>query len=218
VWAEDPARAHLRLRRRIVSRGPDDAVARARVVVAAKAWTAGVVPGGHGDVGALVDVTGAAATAWETAVAAVTFDPGGAPWEAAWRAAGEGRRSDRVATSDRPVGAVLVVGGRPVAAARAASGVNRLLHAEQCLLAGWHAAGHRGLPAGAEVFVTLQCCRMCAAALVGAARGALSVRFAVPDPGRLARDTALAARGWERHDAGGQAGEDAVVEALRERL
>lgn len=99
----------------------------------------------------------------------------------------------------RPVQAWLVdPAGRVLEHADNRNGRHRTEHAELRLVQRWW-AGHRApLPAGCEVWVSLQPCRMCAAALVGmAAPGrALRVVYGRADPGRFAKNTALETRGW----------------------
>jgi tRNA(Arg) A34 adenosine deaminase TadA len=105
--------------------------------------------------------------------------------------AGEDRRW---AERDRPVVAVLAGPDRRIRwAARNAGGSNRVLHAECALVLGLDAP----LEAGSTVLVSLQPCRMCAALLAARAEGPIAVRWLEPDPGRLARDTALQRLGWE---------------------
>lgn len=91
---------------------------------------------------------------------------------------------------DRPVGAVLVgPDGRLLAGARNRAGEHPALHAELALLQAYDAP----IPEGCTLLVSLQCCRMCAALLVDAAPD-LDVAWLEPDPGRFARNTALASR------------------------
>ena len=97
-----------------------------------------------------------------------------------------------LAARDRPVVAILVHEDRIVWAAHNAGGANRVLHAECALV-----LGCGSLPAGATLLVSLQPCRMCAALIVARAEGPVAVRWAEPDPGPLARDTATQRLGWE---------------------
>ena len=73
------------------------------------------------------------------------------------------------------------------------AGENRSLHAEVNLVQRWWAREGRPIPADAQVFVTQQSCRMCAAILVTAcaAPETLRVYYRDPDPGRFAQSTEL---------------------------
>ena len=90
---------------------------------------------------------------------------------------------------------------------------NAMLHAEFNLLMPWlmrvdgdgdgDGEAAKSLPPGARLFVSLQCCAMCAALVCAAsdARGGevlTDVVYGEEDPGALARDTELRRRGWER--------------------
>jgi tRNA(Arg) A34 adenosine deaminase TadA len=188
VWAEDPARAHLRLRSRIrltSAAAPFDPDVAA---VAARRWA--VVDGAPGasppvrwlspppePAASLATPPGSRSLqgwlAWAGSVAPLAAPPA------------------RRATADRPVVAVAVgPDGRALAAARNAAGRDRTAHAEVSLLRGLSGA----LPPGSALVTTLQCCRMCAALWAACAPPDLSVGYGEADPGRFARGTRLADR------------------------
>ena len=101
----------------------------------------------------------------------------------------------------RPVGAWLVdAQGMPILAARNTSGRDRTRHAELELLLAWYARERGPLPEGAQIWTSLQSCRMCAAAIVHATDAAtpITVRYLHEDSGRLSSDTELQRRGWEQ--------------------
>ena len=195
VWQRWPDRAHAILRRRVFVDG-DRAVDAAATPVVAKKRS--VVAGqGRADV---VDL-GPASEAARARLAPLEL-AGGSLDEVARRCreqAGHLGSGARLALSDRPVVAALVVEGEVVLAARNQAGRNRCLHAETALVQLWWVR-HGALPAGAGIATSLQPCRMCAAVLLAAASTPerLSVVYAQPDPGRFARGTVLAARGLER--------------------
>lgn len=198
IWELDPRLAHLALRRRIRTTDPVTPADRAICDVAAKRVCR--VDGAPGNPLTSVDLGPYAARARERAAAAsisvgarfVPPDP--AAWVASLVPAGDDLP---LARRDRPVVAVLAgPDGTILHAARNAGGANRTLHAEVCLV-----QGHGALPAGATVYTSLQPCRMCAAILVDAAKGPISVRYLEPDPGRLATRTALQDRHWEQRMA-----------------
>jgi tRNA(Arg) A34 adenosine deaminase TadA len=207
VWQARRDRAHALLRSRILSTGPVHGLDRAAVKVAAKK-VAAVTPAEQGDApGAMaIDLGPAAARARalareEGAVEAPDTRGWSAEDRAAWvlQAAAGLAPSGPLKTRDRAVVAALFgPDGAALAAARNTSGDNRLLHAEVNLAQGWFHRTGRGLPDGAQLIVSLQCCRMCAAMLVGCAEGALDVVFCEADPGRFARFTALQRLGLER--------------------
>lgn len=192
-----PGRAHAALRQRIRTTSTPTGLDRDVVAVAAKRVAA--VSPAEGMAPDVEDLAPWRVRAQERARAAA-FDPGVARAPADGRAfvealvpAGDDRP---LAERDRPVVAVLVgADGRIRWAARNAGGRNRALHAEVCLVLG-HVEAHGPLPVGSTLLVSLEPCRMCAALIVAHAAGPLAVRFTTPDPGPLARDTALGAAGW----------------------
>ncbi|MEQ1566165.1 MAG: Bd3614 family nucleic acid deaminase [Myxococcota bacterium] len=193
VWEAYPGRAHEVLRRRIRRTSPLTELDRAAAAVVGKRVSE--VPPQVGPPPALVDLGAAWARGQQRAVASA-FDPG--PRLGSDRAWVEGAVPSpaalRRAQRDRPVAAILLGPGGAVSwAARNAGGHNRALHAEACVVLG---VGR--IPAGSTLLVSLEPCRMCAALVVAAADGPVDVGFATPDPGPLARDTALGARGWLR--------------------
>ena len=102
---------------------------------------------------------------------------------------------------DRPVGALLVSpDGEPLMAARNAGALSRALHAEVNLAQCWHRASGRPIPRGARIYVTLKCCRMCAALIWQCAEDvrALEVYYGEDDPGPNARATALDRGNFDR--------------------
>ncbi len=100
----------------------------------------------------------------------------------------------------RRVLALLVERGRVTWAAANDNGTCKIHHAEVLLVQSHWRAHRRPLPAGAEVWVSRRCCRMCAAVLFASAAvpAALVVRYLEDDPGRYAQNTVLQARGQER--------------------
>ncbi len=202
IWEHLPGRAHAALRSRLRVVGEPDGFDRAVAAVVGKR-VVGVAPGA-GAAPPWVDLGAAWQRAqWRVAAAARPGEGRVPDAVAAWLraqipAAAPGRWVDR----DRPVVAVLAdAEGRVLRSAVNVGGANRTLHAELCLV-----QAHGALPAGATVYTSLQPCRLCAAALVDAATGALAVRYLVPDPGRLATRTALQDRGWEQPVAADLAG------------
>lgn len=172
------------------------------VKLAGRRWTHGVVETGGGHALRCTDVGPAARAAQRRMHDRVvrpplTADPMSVAADMADRATAANHTVPRH-RADRPVGAALHVEGQgTLMAARNHNGRNRVHHAEFCLASAWWAEHRCPLPAGTTIFVTLQPCRMCAAALVAIAPvGGIVVRFRDVDPGRLARCTALDARGW----------------------
>ena len=105
-----------------------------------------------------------------------------------------------LALRDRAVAALLVDdAGRVLCAARNTNGTNRTLHAEVNLLQRWWARHRSPVPAGTRVVTSLQPCRFCAELILKCAPQLTEVLYARPDPGRLARGTALERRGLIRH-------------------
>ncbi|MEQ1502737.1 MAG: Bd3614 family nucleic acid deaminase [Myxococcota bacterium] len=174
-----PGRAHAVLRQRIRTTAPIAPLDRAVVEVAAKRLS---VVDPHG-----TDGDGHGAGHGHPALRGRLEDLG--PWVLTARAHAGRAHRDVAATLRAP-------DGRTATAANTAA-TNRTLHAELNLVQAWVAA-HGPIPAGATVETALQPCRMCAALLVRAAEGRIDVVYATPDPGRLARGTALQALGWER--------------------
>jgi tRNA(Arg) A34 adenosine deaminase TadA len=187
-----PGRVHEVLRERIRVARPVTETDRAVVAVAAKRVVS--VPPLRGDAGGAPfrDLAPELALARDHA-ARSSIDAGselpaelGAFLAALVPEGGEGPRRGR----DRPVVAVLAQGSRIVRAARNSGGSSRVHHAEINLV-----VGGEPFPPDATVLVSLQCCRMCAAVLLDA--GVRAVRYLEPDPGRLARRTALQASARE---------------------
>ena len=114
------------------------------------------------------------------------------------RAAASARRVGPRRERDRRVGAALAIGDRVRATAVNRNATHRCEHAEWRLVHGWTERTGSGLPTGARIGVTLQCCRMCAALIAAAADGPVEVVYAEEDRGRLARGTVLQQLGWER--------------------
>jgi len=182
IYALDPRSAHFRVRRRVLIDRPETPLDRATCqVVGKKLAQVAPLPGSE----AIIDLTDQVPTA------PVAPLPSGPPWMQAARdlaPVGEGKKAVR----DRAIGAVLVHDGAAIAAARNRAGLNRVFHAEVCLVQNtWP------VPAGSTLYVGLQCCRMCAALIV-AASTETAVVYDQADPGRLAQGTALQALGWER--------------------
>lgn len=100
---------------------------------------------------------------------------------------------------DRAVGAVLTdAEDRPILGATNRNALNRTLHAEVNLLQGYWDRFQTPLPEGARIYVTLQCCRMCAALIHSCAGNQIAVFYGEKDPGPMARNTALQLAGLER--------------------
>lgn len=200
VYAVAGRWAHRVLRRRIYTGEAEHAVDRAVVQVAARRLSSGL-GAAAGPVGRVwIDVgRGAGWLRRRSAVRTVATGSAGSDEALVRRAAEVGGQAGGIAWGrHRAVGAVLAVDGRIVAAAANRNGVHKCEHAELRLVQGWTERERRGLPEGARLAVSLQCCRMCAAVIVGAAEGRVEVLFAEVDPGRLAMGTALQAVGWER--------------------
>jgi tRNA(Arg) A34 adenosine deaminase TadA len=206
VWAAHPERAHLLLRRPIFTTLPDGPFLRGLTRVCARRLRAGLSADA-------LEALVAAAPARRRLLAPppppppwTPADPpappaadrdGLAAWLRALAPAGDGPLRHR----DRPVAAALLDGdGRVAWAARNTGGRDRSRHAELNLIQSW--AGP--LPAGARVLVGLQPCRMCAGLL--AERGLREVRWLDPDPGPLARGTALDSGSPERAGLDGPPG------------
>jgi len=106
--------------------------------------------------------------------------------------------------SDRPVAALLVDReGRLIGAAVNSNAQNRTRHAEMNLIQGLlgdKPAGTKILPRGSRIYVTLKCCKMCAALIWCAAENASEIRvlYAQDDPGPNARSTVLTPFSLER--------------------
>jgi tRNA(Arg) A34 adenosine deaminase TadA len=119
------------------------------------------------------------------------------PMAAAFQIATEIPRQENLYQSDRKVAAVLLsIDGDFIAASKNANAVNRTRHAELNLVQGLAAAG-KVLPRGARLYVTLKCCKMCAAAIWCGAEDIQSVRviYGEDDPGPNARDSILLRNG-----------------------
>jgi hypothetical protein len=70
---------------------------------------------------------------------------------------------------------------------------DRTRHAEVNLLQNWWLRERRPIPSGTELYVTLRCCRMCAAAIWESCEDpwSLKVLWLMNDPGPLAQETVL---------------------------
>lgn len=139
----------------------------------------------------------------------------GEPLELAERLAGLTRRTGPRWRQDRAVGAVLVLPDGAVGAwARNTGGRSRVRHAELELVRRWTAARGR-LPPGSKVVVSLQPCRMCAAAIVAASEGEAGVEviYGAPDPGKHAAHTWLDELGLLSCEAGARPHLGAVAAA-----
>lgn len=102
--------------------------------------------------------------------------------------------ADRRHASARQIAALLIAAsGEPLAWAVNASGANKTFHAEVNLVQHYCRMQGGGLPRGAFVLTTLQSCKMCAGMIWHSAEEPSSLRvvYAEPDPGPLARQTAL---------------------------
>ena len=96
--------------------------------------------------------------------------------------------------SDRKIAAVLLdSNSKFIAAAKNANARNRTRHAEINLLQGLAHERKSKLPAGARLFVTLKCCKMCAGMLALTAEDIRTnhVYYGADDPGPGARATYL---------------------------
>jgi Bd3614-like deaminase len=201
VWEWCPDQAHATLRRRVRVTSPPDELDRAAAQVVARRVSAvepapGPLPAPVRDLSSELEraLDRSRAAALDPGVDQVPAD------EAAFLRALIPPAEDRPRVErDRPVAAVLLGdGGRVVSAARNAGAHNRVLHAEVGLV-----LAYGGSLAGMTVLTSLQPCRLCAALLVRrAGEGPLAVRYLEADPGRLATETALQRRGWERPIAG----------------
>lgn len=209
VWHRWPERAHTLLRTRLHQTAPATELDRAVVQVCSRKLRDTVPTDGlpaEPD-RPVLDLTADARASRDlhTARAALPLPPPGADLDAWLRARCDEALDDGpLATRARPVVALLLdPAGRPLEAARNTHGTHRLHHAEVNLVQRWQARHPGGpLPEGAEVRVSLQCCRLCAALLVAwAPASGLRVTFLDPEPGRFGRDTALQRRGWERQRA-----------------
>lgn len=84
------------------------------------------------------------------------------PMGVALQMAAQSRRVERLYASDRPVGAVLFHRERGVlAVGHNTNASNRTLHAELNLVQSWWREQRAPLPEGAELYTTLEPCRMC---------------------------------------------------------
>ena len=117
---------------------------------------------------------------------------------AAFKIAEEIPRTGKLYECDRKVAAVLIAAdGKFIAAARNANAKNRTRHAEVNLVQGLRTEHGKSLPRGSKIYVTLKCCRMCAAAIWCDAEDirSLHVYYGEDDPGPNARETILARNG-----------------------
>lgn len=96
--------------------------------------------------------------------------------------------------NDRPVAAMIVgPNGARLATSLNSNSRIRTLHAERNLLTSLRANGHRSIPAGSTVLVSLKPCRMCAELLAASAQDIRSIQwiYSEDDPGPLAQNTCL---------------------------
>ena len=100
----------------------------------------------------------------------------------------------------RAVAAVLVTGETAWAMALNQNVTNRTLHAEMILIQNWWRIQQCPLPRNTKLYVTLQCCRMCAAAILHATENPsdIEVIYGEEDPGPMAKNTQLQTYGRER--------------------
>jgi hypothetical protein len=97
---------------------------------------------------------------------------------------------------DRPVFAMLMgPQGNLLGIEQNRQSINRTFHAEVLLVQRWWSLNGRPLPAGSQVWTTLQCCRMCAEMIWHCAEKpeSLRIRYLRPDPGALTKN-----RSWDR--------------------
>lgn len=192
VGALMPRRALSVLRRPIELPAAPSAVEAAAIRVAAKRWCVVDAPS---SARVRVDVGPAARALLRRIEAhAVSGRVGpAAALDLAERAATERRGRGAKPGWDREIGATLVgADGEALLVSRNHASRARVAHAELVLCMTWARAG-RSAAAGMRVAVTLQPCRMCAAALV-ATFPELTVVYRTADPGPMARDTALGPR------------------------
>lgn len=189
-----PDQAHALLRSRVFTTHVATAADRAIVQVCARKLRDAVVPeaGPTADVD-IIDLSEAAAASRAHHIDASGVVVPGRPSD--WRSLLEvPSAAGALKHRDRPVLAILVdAHGHTVAAARNTNGANRLHHAEVNLLLRLDGA----VPPGCTLYVSLQCCRMCAALWVQATPDELAVRYLRPETGRFGTHTALQDRGWE---------------------
>ena len=109
--------------------------------------------------------------------------------------------SEKLHEKDRRVAAVLVSPERKLlAAAINTNAKDRTRHAEVNLIQGWWARENRAIPQDCELYVTVQCCRMCAGMIWDSCENpwSLRVHYLRPDPGPMAQGTILQAGTPER--------------------
>jgi hypothetical protein len=198
LYAREPGQARRILRRRIQATAVEPTeLCRGMVRVAAKRIDYGAPPPAGPATGVeLIDVSAPVAPpdgAWGLSVPEAAHAD---PMAFARGLAAAVQPRERRCLSDRRIAAVLVSAeGRILAWAINASALNRTLHAEVNLIQGFCSTeqGARGLPPGAQIYTTLQSCRMCAGMIWSAARAPRSLRvfYDVADPGPWARFTAL---------------------------
>ncbi len=218
IWAVDPKMARKILRTRIYATESSTLLAEGTIRVAAKRWNAGT---SHSEIeklleeartrgSELVDVTGSGKQARESAH--IEFSPKAPGTDSDWMTQLRDRldavpidpllpRFER----SRAVAAALVLPddtgtdetGWAVALNQNVS--NRTLHAEMILIENWWRRQGCKLPAKTRLFVTLQCCRMCAAAVLHVCEnpGDIEVIYGEPDPGPMAAQTMLQKYGRE---------------------
>jgi tRNA(Arg) A34 adenosine deaminase TadA len=107
---------------------------------------------------------------------------------------GLAHRIARSLNEERPIAALLVSSAGEILSWAVNTGrINRTLHAEVILIHSYYARTGRGLPEGAKIYTTLQCCKMCAAMIVTASENPASIRvyYGEADPGPTTRETAL---------------------------
>lgn len=165
--------------------------------VAAKRATAPIVPG----VGGLVDSELKFLKPLPTPPL-ISFDELSTPvreligrrefMDAAFQMAEEIPRNAEMYLSDRKVAAILIAeDGSFITASRNSNAKNRTRHAEMNLVQGLLP---KRIPAGAALYVTLKCCKMCAAMIWENAEDQKNLRviFGENDPGPSARNTIFA--------------------------
>jgi tRNA(Arg) A34 adenosine deaminase TadA len=120
--------------------------------------------------------------------------------------------------SDRAVAAVLVSPQEKVLAIAVNSNAqNRTRHAEINLIQGYLNEVGEKIPAGSRIYVTLKCCKMCAAAIWQASENPFSLRifYGQDDPGPCARLTVFTPHSFERKRVSSSAAELAAeVESI----
>lgn len=210
IWEADPGMARKHLRSRIYSCDPGairlSEMDIGMVRVAAKRLTAFAEPPPTPFSGTVIDVRSFAARARQRAHQLWHQENGRtltlpeALAVARERTESLDRAQVPLYTRDRAVAALLLSNeGELLASAVNTNASNRTLHAEVNLVQGFWLRHGRGLPPGSRVIVTLRCCKMCAAMILHAAEepSSIHVYYGEDDPGRMARNSALARAGLE---------------------